>query len=248
MIAATKVKMSGSVMADGLYVRHLTKSYKRGVMVKKKISVLKDVSFHVSPGEVLGIMGPSGAGKTTLANILLRMVRADSGQVWLNHQNILGLRGKSLSAFRRQVQAITQHPETALNPRMTIRECLGEVFRVIDPRRYKHIDDDVLLRMLTSVMLAPEHLDRYPAQLSGGELQRVVIARVMALRPKLIIADEPTSSLDMISQARIMRLMLEQRKKIGCSIILISHDADLVDSVCDRVHYLEANSDQAMYG
>lgn len=237
MISVTREKYT-----SGLWVRNLSKTYASGALFKKKVPVLKRVSFHVAPGEVLGIMGSSGSGKTTLANILLGMLSADAGEAWLDGQNILALLRSDRFAFRRQVQAVTQHPETALNPQMTIRECLEEVFRVLGTSRSIKFRRDHLVRMLESVMLQPQHLDRYPSELSGGELQRIIIARVIALRPKLIIADEPTSNLDMVSQSRIVRLMLEQRRKIGCSIIFISHDADLVSAMCDRVHYLVSNT------
>ncbi len=218
-----------------LRVRHVSKSYVGGLFSGKRVSALADLSFEVHRGEVFGIVGESGSGKTTLARMLLGLTRPDSGRILFRGEELAAFGQRGMRAFRRVVQPITQHCETALNPRMTIRESLKEVFRLKEKGAFEKVTHGDLARMLTRVGLKAEHLDRYPGALSGGELQRVVIARVMALEPGLIIADEPTSSLDVISQARIMGLLLSLKEKIGATIILISHDPALVNAVCDRV-------------
>lgn len=214
-----------------LEVKNLSKGYSSGIFRRKKAPVLRDISLSIRPGERLGIMGGSGAGKTTLANILLRMIRADTGSVRMEDRDIFSFSGKALETFRQTVQAIPQHPETALNPGMTIRQSILEILD-------RHRITQTPAQVMDSVGLARDLLERRPRQLSGGELQRIMIARAVAMRPRLIIADEPTASLDMISQQEIFDLLLSQTRDLDASLVLISHDPDLIRAVCSRAFVL----------
>lgn len=218
-----------------LKVRNLTKVYYTGVFHRKETFSLKNVSFDVNRGEIFGIVGESGSGKTTVAKILLRLIEPDQGSIFFDKQNLLTLKGEKLRRFRQRIQAVSQNYESALNPRMKVKESLKEVFLVKGKKYFKEITTKSLAARLDEVGLKEEHLDRYPAQLSGGQLQRVNIARVMALEPELIIADEATSNLDVSVQAQIIHLMLNLKKKTNSTIIFISHDLDLVSLICDRV-------------
>jgi len=218
-----------------LTVRDLVKGYPATGLGRKKIPVLQGLSFDLLPGEILGITGPSGMGKTTLARLLLRVTAADSGKIRFDGNNVLTLKGKNLAAYRQRVKAITQHPESALNPRFTIAESLREVFRPQGKKALAQATPETLRRMLDDVGLQAACLTRLPRQLSGGELQRVVIARTMATRPALIIADEPTSNLDVITRARMADLLTAQCRKHGAGMLLISHDTALVSALCHRV-------------
>ena len=218
-----------------LKVRNLTKVYYTGIFSRRPIFALNNVSFDVNRGDIFGIVGKSGSGKTTLAKILLRLIQPDHGSIYFDKHNLLTLNGEKLRRFRQRIQAIPQNYESALNPRMTIEESLKEVFLVKGKKRWKEITRKGLSAILNDVGLNEEHLDRYPAQLSGGQLQRVNIARAIALEPELIIADEPTSNLDVSSQAQIVHLMLGLKKKTNSTLIFISHDLDLISLICNRV-------------
>ncbi|MCD6486942.1 MAG: ABC transporter ATP-binding protein [Syntrophobacterales bacterium] len=218
-----------------LKVRNLTKVYYTGIFSRRSIFALNNLSFDVNRGDIFGIVGESGSGKTTVAKILLRLIEPDHGSVYFDKQNLLTLNGEKLRRFRQRIQAVPQNYESALNPRMKIDESLKEVFLVKGKTRCKEITRQSLSARLNEVGLKEEHLDRYPAQLSGGQLQRVNIARVMALEPELIIADEPTSNLDVSVQAQIIHLMLDLKRKTNSTLIFISHDLDLISLICDRV-------------
>ncbi len=225
--------MYGAVML--LKVRNLTKVFRAGVLFKKPVFVLKNLSFDVNRGETFGIVGESGSGKTTVANLLLRLIDPDDGSILFDNKDLLALKGEKLRRVRPGIQAVSQNFESALNPRMTIKQSLKEVFLVRGKKSFKEITTQRLIKMLDEVGLGKEHLDRFPSELSGGQLQRVNIARVIALKPALIIADEPTSNLDVSVQAQIIHLMLDLKKKTNSALILISHDLDLVSLICDRV-------------
>ena len=219
-----------------LRVENLTKIYRIGLFSKKSVTALNNVSFKVKRGEVFGIMGESGAGKTTLVKILLRLISPDHGKIFFdNKYNLLELHGKKLRKFRQKIQAISQNYESALNPRMKVDEILKEVFLVRKETFSQKTTKERLIEMLMEVGLDKELLERYPAQLSAGQLQRINITRAMFLKPELLIADEPTSNLDVSVQAQIIHLMLKLKKKTNSTLIFISHDVDMLSLICDRV-------------
>jgi peptide/nickel transport system ATP-binding protein len=218
-----------------LTVEHLSKVYDGGPFSRKKTVALENISFHLKRGEVLGIVGESGSGKTTLANILLRAVSPDGGRVLLEGWKLFGKGRMPEDEFRRKVQMITQNFAGALHPDMTVLESIREVQRLFGRDVYKSVGEADVVRTLGDVGLGEELLHRRPAQLSGGQLQRVLIARVVSLKPALIIADEPTSCLDTSVQARIVRLLMALKLEYAFTMIFISHDVALTAAISDRI-------------
>ena len=193
------------------------------------------IDLDVNEGETLAIVGESGSGKSTLARILLGLTRPTSGEVAYYGQSMSGFTSSDWAKFRKTVQPIFQDPASSLNPRMRVDTTLSNVLR-----RHKLATratmDSAIAELMASVGLdATQFHDRYPHQLSGGQQQRIAIARAMAVRPKLIIADEPLSSLDMSVQAQILDLLVSLKTSRNLGLVLISHDLNVVDAIADRV-------------
>ncbi len=220
-----------------LDVQHISKSFTTGYIRKAKKDVLKDISFTLSQGETLGIAGTSGAGKTTLIRILMQLLLPDSGSVLYRGVDLGRLSRKEMLAARRPMQMIFQNPAAALHPRMTIRESIEEPSRL-----YGKMDrfEDRMQEMLSRLQLRGELLHRYPAGLSGGELQRVALARMLLISPEVLILDEPTSMLDVSVQAEILTLLKELQADLGISYLFISHDLDVLAAMASRVGILSA--------
>jgi peptide/nickel transport system ATP-binding protein len=200
--------------------------------------VLKNVSFSIEPEETLGLFGKSGSGKTTIGRCIVGLEKPAGGNILVRGKDILSMSKKEFRKLRPRVQMIFQHPETSLDPRMKAFENLVEPLKLhsgLKKTALLHRGEE--LAELTGLL--PEHLARYPGQLSGGEIQRIVLARIMALSPDLIVADEPTSMLDLSVQAQILRLMQKLQKETGVSYLLISHDLEILSRVCHRIAYLE---------
>lgn len=208
-----------------LSVQRLKKSFSTGRGV---LAAVDDVSFSLAAGETLAIVGESGCGKSTLAMLLLGLATADSGTLAIDSQP---LRHRD---HRRPFGAVFQNPQSSLNPRMTVRAILAEPLTTAFGYRGKALSDRVA-DLLTQVGLGIEHLDRYPHEISGGQMQRIAIARALALEPRLLILDEPTAALDVSVGAQIQHLLkkLLRRHMIGC--LLITHDLGAVDYLADRI-------------
>jgi ABC-type oligopeptide transport system ATPase subunit len=189
------------------------------------------VDLEVAQGETVGLVGESGCGKTTLGRCIVGLYRPTAGQVRYHGQALAPTRDR---ATRRQLQMVFQDPHSSLNPRMTVRQVLRELLKV-----HAIVPDDRLdercLELLDLVGLSPRSLDAYPRQFSGGQRQRVSIARALALEPKVLVADEPVSALDVSVQATVLNLLEELREKLGLSILLIAHNMAVVRHTCDRV-------------
>jgi peptide/nickel transport system ATP-binding protein len=202
------------------------------------LEVFENVSFSVAPGETLGLFGRSGSGKTTIGRCILGLERPNFGEIRVNGKDILRMNKKEFRKLRPKIQMIFQHPETSLDPRMKAFENLIEPLKL-----HSELKRDVILKrgeeLAKLTGLLPEHLARYPNQLSGGEIQRIVLARIMTLSPDFIVADEPTSMLDVSVQAQILCLMQKLQKETGVSYLLISHDLEVLRTVCHRIAYLE---------
>ena len=194
--------------------------------------VLNNVDFELERGEIVGLLGPSGSGKSTLGQILTGLHRPSSGKLYYNDKP---LTFPFMGEPRRKIQVLFQHPEAVFNPRLTIRESLKEVYSLCK----LEFSQQILTSMLEPFGIYPGQLDRLPAQLSGGELQRIALARVLLLEPDFIVLDEPTSMLDVISQAQIMRMLLELREKLGIAYLFITHDTPLCSLVSDRIMRIE---------
>lgn len=193
--------------------------------------VLQDVYLSVATNEAVALMGKSGSGKSTLAKILLRMENADRGKVFLGSEEITKMKGQKLFEFRRNVQFISQRPESFLDPMMTLGQSIDEALIVHSLKK----DNEKLGGMLELVKLNTSLLQRYPHQVSGGEIQRICLVRALLLEPKLLILDEPTSMLDVSVQAQIMHLLKEIKAKRKLSYLYITHDRRLAEWLCDRV-------------
>ncbi|MFY1657533.1 ABC transporter ATP-binding protein [Micromonospora sp. WMMD1274] len=221
-------------------VRDLVKHYPvtRGVVFKKTIGHVKavdGVSFELKAGETLGVVGESGCGKSTLARVLMNLEKPTAGQVLYKGQDISKLSGGALRRLRRQIQLVMQDPYTSLNPRMTVGDLIGEPFEIhpeVAPRGSRR---GKVKELLDLVGLNPEHINRYPHQFSGGQRQRIGIARALALRPEVIVCDEPVSALDVSIQAQVMNLLEKLQAEFGLSYVFIAHDLSVVRHLSDRV-------------
>ena len=200
--------------------------------------VFKNVSFSVTRGETLGLFGKSGSGKTTIGRCIVGLEKPTGGEILVQGVDILKMEKKEFRKLRPKIQMIFQHPETSLDPRMKAFENLIEPLKL-----HSGLKRDALMKrgeeLAELTGLRPEHLARYPGHLSGGEIQRIVLARIMALSPDFIVADEPTSMLDVSVQAQILRLMQKLQRETGVSYLLISHDLEVLKKVCHRIAYLE---------
>jgi ABC-type glutathione transport system ATPase component len=203
----------------------------------KDVKALKGVSFKIDYGESVGIMGRSGCGKTTLAKIIARLIKPDGGKVLYRGEDISRFKSKKMKIFRQKVQIVFQDPYASLDPKISIKDTLLEPLII-----HKHVKAKDRLKkireLIKNVGLRYDILDKYPRQLSGGERQRVNIARALAVEPKLLICDEPVSSLDLPIQARILRLLAELRKKENLTLLFISHDPAVVRAISDRIIHL----------
>ena len=200
---------------------------------------MDDVSLTIGPGETYGLMGESGCGKSTLGRMIARLIPASSGGVVFDGKELLSLRRRQFRPYRRRIQMLFQHPDTSLNPRMTILDSLREPFLLHDLPG-KNEMDDVIRRHVEPYGIAPELLERRVSQVSGGQIQRIVLARVMLLEPEFIVLDEPTSMLDVSVQAQIMELLRSTQERTGVSYLLISHDLDLLRQASHRLGIMRA--------
>lgn len=205
------------------------------------LKVLDRASFSIYEGETLGLFGISGSGKTTIGKCMMLLERPNSGKIIFQGRDLLKMNKKEIFRVRPRLQMIFQHPETSLNPKMKALESIAEPLVIHKSLSQSEIQCEVN-RLIGQVGLRPEHLERYPHQLSGGEIQRAVLARIISLEPRFVVADEPTSMLDASVQAQILRLMMRLQEDTGLAYLFISHDLDVLRAVCDRIAYIEAGS------
>jgi oligopeptide transport system ATP-binding protein len=222
-----------------LSVQQLVKYFpvEQGVLtarLSKKVRAVDGVSFDVAKGETLGLVGESGCGKSTAGRCLVRLTQPTAGRILFEGRDARMLRGESLKAYRRDVQMIFQDPYASLNPRFTIGEIIAEplVIHNIGTHRERTAQAKQLLEV---VGLNPEHISRYPHEFSGGQRQRIGIARALALRPKLIICDEPVSALDVSVQAQVLNLLERLQDEFELTYVFIAHDLSVVQHVSDNV-------------
>jgi peptide/nickel transport system ATP-binding protein len=222
-----------------LTVSGLTKHFpvNRGIIFRRRVGLVRsvdDVSFDVTRGETLGIVGESGCGKTTTARMLTRLIEPTAGQIIFDGRDITHLRTGAMRPLRREVQMIFQDPYSSLNPRHTVGSIVGAPFRLQKVKTEKGTKASVQ-ELLELVGLNPEHYNRYPHEFSGGQRQRIGIARTLALRPKLIVADEPVSALDVSIQAQVVNLLADLQTELGLTYVIIAHDLSVIRHVANRV-------------
>ncbi len=201
----------------------------------KYLRAVEDVSIRVRRGETLGLVGESGCGKSTLGRCILRLIEPTFGRVVFDGKDLLPLSHEGMRPIRRRMQIIFQDPYSSLNPRMTVREIVGEAIGVFDLAKDKREEGEMVADLLKRVGMRPEHIDRYPHEFSGGQRQRIGIARALAVKPDFIVCDEPISALDVSIQAQIVNLLLELQESMGISYLFISHDLKIVEHVSHRV-------------
>ncbi|MBI4424383.1 MAG: ABC transporter ATP-binding protein [Elusimicrobia bacterium] len=221
-----------------LEVRGLTKHFpvREGFLGERKwVRAVDGVSFSVYPRESFGLVGESGCGKSTLGRVLLALEAATAGEVLFEGRPVFGMSRPELRRLRRELQVIFQDPYSSLDPRMTVRDILEEPFTIHGELREPAARAKRLRQLLDVVGLASHHLDRFPHEFSGGQRQRVGIARALALNPKLIVADEPVSALDVSIQAQILNLLKDLQSEFALTYLFISHDFSVVRHLCDRV-------------
>ena len=195
-----------------------------------EVKAVDGVSFYVNKGETLGLVGESGCGKSTLGRTLIRLEEPTSGKILYNGTDISSLDRKKLKWFRKEVQMIFQDPHSSLDPKMTVGESISEALII-----HEMEDGSNVAGLLEKVGLPSDFASRYPHELSGGQKQRIGIARALAVQPKLIIADEPVSALDISVQAQILNLLIDLQKEYGLTYIFIAHDLSVIRHIADRV-------------
>ena len=228
--------MTALLQVEGL-VRHFPTA---GTLFRAgpPLRAVSGVSFSVDPGEVLGLVGESGSGKTTIGNLVLRLDEPTAGRILFDGQDITHAPESTLGTVRRRAQPIFQDPFGSLDPRMTVEQIVAEALIIHRAASGKVARRSRVVELLEMVGLGSDHLERFPHQFSGGQRQRIGIARALAVKPELIVADEPVSALDVSIQAQIVNLLRDLQQRLGLAMIFISHDLAVVEYIADRVAVL----------
>ncbi|MCP4177239.1 MAG: ABC transporter ATP-binding protein [bacterium] len=220
---------------------HYSSKSRSGLFTKKTLitKAVNDVSLCISKGESIGLVGESGCGKSTLAKSILRLAPMSSGKIIFDNKDISSINEKEFKKLRKDLQIIFQDPYSSLNPRMTVKQIITEplIEHNIFPRN-KIFGE--LINLMHLVGLSPKLINKFPHEFSGGQRQRVAIARALALKPKLLIADEPVSALDVSIQAQILNLIKDLQKKMNLSLLFISHNLAVVKYICPKIAVMKS--------
>lgn len=225
-------------MGNLLEVKEVKKYYpvNKGFLKKKEyVKAVDSVSFNLKEGEVFGIVGESGCGKSTLGKVLCKLDDSTSGEIILDGVNITGLSDRKMRPMRRKIQMVFQDPYSSLNTRMSVGNIIAEPIKIHKLTSSEKETNDRVIELMEEVGLSSYHINRYPHEFSGGQRQRIGIARALAVEPKLIIADEPVSALDVSIQSQVLNVMNELKKKHNLTYIFIAHDLSVVEHISDRV-------------
>ena len=230
--------MSGATSPALLEVGHVTKHYpmRGGVFgrARGEVHAVDDVSFAIAEGETLGLVGESGCGKSTIGKTVLRLIEPTAGTIEWRGQRIDALQGRAMRPYRRELQAVFQDPYASLNPRMRAADIVAEPIRNFEEASASEIRDRVV-SLFERVGLRPDQMPRYPYEFSGGQRQRLGIARALAPRPKLIVCDEPVSALDVSVQAQVINLLVDLQREFDLSYLFVAHDLAVVEHISHRV-------------
>ena len=222
-----------------LQVKNLKKYFPiRGGLFSREVArvhAVDDVSFTIEKGETLGLVGESGCGKSTTGRCILRLIEPTAGEVIFDGKDVTALDKRSLRHLRRDMQIIFQDPYAALNPRMTVGSIIGEALVIHKLAKTRKEREERVIHLLETVGLSSDHLRRYPHEFSGGQRQRIGIARALAVSPKLIVADEPVSALDVSIQAQVINLLVDLQKQFNLTYLFIAHDLSVVEHISTRV-------------
>jgi len=222
-----------------LQVKNLKKYFPiRGGLFSREVArvhAVDDVSFTIEKGETLGLVGESGCGKSTTGRCILRLIEPTAGEVVFEGKDVTALDKRSLRHLRRDMQIIFQDPYASLNPRMTVGSIIGEALVIHKLAKTRKEREERVIHLLETVGLSSDHLRRYPHEFSGGQRQRIGIARALAVSPKLIVADEPVSALDVSIQAQVINLLEDLQKQFNLTYLFIAHDLSVVEHISTRV-------------
>ena len=232
-------------------VENLVKEFGSGRHASR---VLDEVGFTVNRGETVGVVGESGSGKSTTARCILRLIEPTSGVIRFEGEDVLSFGRRKIKEYRARAQMVFQDPYSSLNPRMCVEDIIAEGIHIHRPKEKRGKARDEIVELLELVGLRPDHLPRRPAAFSGGERQRIGIARALAVRPSLLICDEPVASLDVSIQAQILNLFVDLKSRLGLTMLYIAHDLATVRHLCDRIVVMqggkirEIGSREQIYG
>lgn len=218
-----------------LQVKGLSKKYYSGFLGNNVTDAVDDVSFEIKEGEIFGLVGGSGSGKTTVSKIVMGLLKPSAGGVFYNNRDLTKISNREWYLLRKEIQMVFQHPQMTFNPRRNIYFACAEPIRLYKLAKNKTEEKEMVEHLIERVGLTKDQLKKYPHELSGGQAQRLSITRALCLQPKFIICDEPTSMLDVSVQAQILKLLKEIHDEFNITMLYISHDLEVIQSICDRV-------------